>query len=966
MIKKNIYKEISELRLGDTLANVILNNQEGDNSIPTNDQIVAAFDSKQYRDENIKLLMNLRDNIINNEAINMNIGTEIDNVAELNEKFRSNLHYQLNFGDKESFIAGLGSYLENYPKDPNILANMLKEHESIDTFTPSNYPSGDTSPFNEWCFVVNDDFLKPMLSGKTKDNKLQNEYREKISLNTFMKHNNSIEAGLTIEEIIAARLYTGPMFKKYNEVLRNPKAFTIENRFIYTIHVFASCIIKLSRIHSVATVYRGIKGGLLPSCFLNADKYGTKGGVESGFMSTTTNQSVAFKYAAISDKDDTKASYIFEIDEGAIDRGADISWLSQYPQEAEVVFPPLTSLQVIGEPRIIGGSILIKLRPNINLRLQTFEEVINKSKSNTIDSIDWYIDDIKNFRFDFDIDDIQSIWLKKYISKSDENTYAPWIQELVKYREDLSLINGIEFNKQAFYREVIDHALDLKSGLVKKVYVLKALYDYNLEKNNKFEFEKNIKKLITHSGADFSNDEFIMKYVKYSTDENNLNDNIYKIKNYDLLWSLPIQNITKDKDHINSWTKLIKSLSTDSVTNLRDDKSNLIEEKSDLFPCVSISMNNMSILQKLLVILVTFKFVRDTLEPIMGRQIVETMYGYGGLYYYIGCNTNQSESSAIYQLIRARHSRAVNEILSPIYIYKKNNKWHVGQTIDSDVAFLRSVDDYFSDSISLNDKIIWEHFDKYKNTILNSSNIMINNSYDENYSFPIEFASTPMKRDNDVIHSNNPLNRRTKHLASKNKVRLLQKGIDQLYAYIHRVLREEEITGIDSSISATEMQSIKLFCSLINCECPKEIMKRLKEVELLQEKISNKWVNIMLKVCLCVAFFLIASLLSRYYVKTSYVNEAGVLYFTRGIFSSITITAFIFCIVALFEFFTRDKYLLIIFYIFLLVFTSTLISFFVYKSTLEGYHDSLYYIIVLEVALVSYIFVMILYYCCFV
>ena len=51
------------------------------------------------------------------------------------------------------------------------------------------------------------------------------------------------------------------------------------------------------------------------------------GGVEFAFMSTTTKREVALDYASRG-----KAGVIFEIMQGMVDRGADLSWLSQYPQ----------------------------------------------------------------------------------------------------------------------------------------------------------------------------------------------------------------------------------------------------------------------------------------------------------------------------------------------------------------------------------------------------------------------------------------------------------------------------------------------------------------------------------------------------------------------------------------------------------------------------------------------------------
>jgi hypothetical protein len=44
-------------------------------------------------------------------------------------------------------------------------------------------------------------------------------------------------------------------------------------------------------------------------------------------------------------------STIFKIEIGAVDRGADVKFLSQYPGEDEVLFPPLSYLEVVGNVR---------------------------------------------------------------------------------------------------------------------------------------------------------------------------------------------------------------------------------------------------------------------------------------------------------------------------------------------------------------------------------------------------------------------------------------------------------------------------------------------------------------------------------------------------------------------------------------------------------------------------------------
>ena len=82
----------------------------------------------------------------------------------------------------------------------------------------------------------------------------------------------------------------------------------------------------------------------LPDEFWEANKYGVKGGVEAAFMSTTLEVDVAMGYAA---GDGSKMGIVLEIRQGMVNRGADISWLSQYPHERETLFGPLTGIEVL-------------------------------------------------------------------------------------------------------------------------------------------------------------------------------------------------------------------------------------------------------------------------------------------------------------------------------------------------------------------------------------------------------------------------------------------------------------------------------------------------------------------------------------------------------------------------------------------------------------------------------------------
>ena len=122
------------------------------------------------------------------------------------------------------------------------------------------------------------------------------------------------------------------------------------NTYTTTLHCINSSIIKLSKLTKVAKVYRGVSGGVLPDACRVGNAYNVKGGVEGGFVSTTTDEKTAFFYAA-GGADKSKRggpAIVFETQMGMIDRGADVAWLSEFPHEAEV---STQSSSVIQQPR---------------------------------------------------------------------------------------------------------------------------------------------------------------------------------------------------------------------------------------------------------------------------------------------------------------------------------------------------------------------------------------------------------------------------------------------------------------------------------------------------------------------------------------------------------------------------------------------------------------------------------------
>ena len=65
-----------------------------------------------------------------------------------------------------------------------------------------------------------------------------------------------------------------------------------------------------------------------------------------------------------------------------VDRGASLSWISQYSDEEEILFPPLSNLEVIGDPKLeaVNGVTvtMIPIRINANTKCLTLDELISR------------------------------------------------------------------------------------------------------------------------------------------------------------------------------------------------------------------------------------------------------------------------------------------------------------------------------------------------------------------------------------------------------------------------------------------------------------------------------------------------------------------------------------------------------------------------------------------------------------
>eukprot|EP00961_Rhodomonas_salina_P150518 2027320-Rhodomonas_salina.3 len=191
------------------------------------------------------------------------------------------------------------------------------------------------------------------------------------------------KADLSVEEVLALRLYTGPPFMKINGILRDRDVGAKGNLYVCTIFAAISGMMKIAGVSPIPegrVVYRGQRGMRLPKRFWRGDAQGVKGGVEFAFLSTTSDVEVAVGYAT-----EGALPTVFCIQTGAVDKGAVVGFLSQYPDEAEILMPPRSFWEVVGQPSMLptnrGPVLSIPVKINCNLQCPSLEKLLQSRKT---------------------------------------------------------------------------------------------------------------------------------------------------------------------------------------------------------------------------------------------------------------------------------------------------------------------------------------------------------------------------------------------------------------------------------------------------------------------------------------------------------------------------------------------------------------------------------------------------------
>ena len=171
--------------------------------------------------------------------------------------------------------------------------------------------------------------------------------RGPMTLSDFMEKEEAKESGLTEAELVAMRLYTSSAFRLINTPMRDDERFYQGKScpLAVTTYFAARGIKKLRARHALDSnalaLWRGMR------CMYADDDFMRFGGTELAFMSTTNDLRVAASYSA------SKQSLLLKIVSSSfMMMGADLQWLSIFPDGVDIVYPPLTYLRPTGRTQV--------------------------------------------------------------------------------------------------------------------------------------------------------------------------------------------------------------------------------------------------------------------------------------------------------------------------------------------------------------------------------------------------------------------------------------------------------------------------------------------------------------------------------------------------------------------------------------------------------------------------------------
>ena len=277
-------------------------------------ELLMEMDMKPFHRKKLMVMFSrLKEQLHNQEAADLKYTTSPEDMV---------------FGDHTDFKDGLTTKIQ-------VLERSMEEECT----------TNDGGKWKEqYDYVVNEEATE-LHEDPSKPHRIRDLGHNGMRLEDFEKHEMATAASLTQAEVAALRMYTGPFYSVWNSVLRMYSTdTTLLPKWRTCISILYNAIVKLSYNSQKASVYRGINetNVSIPDAFFNASTAGGfAGGVELAFMSTSTDINVAVEYAL---NIKTKKATVFEIAFDGASRGAQVQWVSQFPYEAELLYPPCTYL----------------------------------------------------------------------------------------------------------------------------------------------------------------------------------------------------------------------------------------------------------------------------------------------------------------------------------------------------------------------------------------------------------------------------------------------------------------------------------------------------------------------------------------------------------------------------------------------------------------------------------------------
>jgi hypothetical protein len=230
--------------------------------------------------------------------------------------------------------------------DPNTgyveaIRDEVYDHPRCNDPLPSSLGSQPQRSLVDWFNYVETGTTSEMQFGHDK-NSIRDSGRGSMTFQDFCNLPTAKTCGMSNAEVLALRLYTTKAYRLFNDPLRSGEKHPMPMTMLF----LADGLRKLrpmavGELHADgASLWRGMKDLDVQGRFLQ------HGGTELACMSTSTSLEVAADYSCRGEPGAQALIIKLRVRRNEfLSYGADLRWLSAFPEERERLFPPLTYLK---------------------------------------------------------------------------------------------------------------------------------------------------------------------------------------------------------------------------------------------------------------------------------------------------------------------------------------------------------------------------------------------------------------------------------------------------------------------------------------------------------------------------------------------------------------------------------------------------------------------------------------------